>query len=71
MISRMTIPVQAGQAVHIQQILGCASRGLLQDLGSRFPRLRHLFADSGYSGPLVGLLGPPTKFTTLNLQLVF
>jgi putative transposase len=26
---------------------------LLQDLAGRFPRLRHLFADNGYSGPLV------------------
>ncbi len=25
---------------------------LLQDLAGRFPRLRHLFADSGYTGPL-------------------
>jgi transposase len=26
---------------------------LLQDLQGRFPRLRHLFADSGYTGPLI------------------
>lgn len=26
---------------------------LLQDLTGRFPRLRHLFADSAYTGPLV------------------
>jgi transposase len=31
----------------------CAAPLLLQDLQHRFPRLCHLFADQGYSGPLI------------------
>jgi transposase len=31
----------------------CGAPLLLQDLQGRFPRLSHLFADSGYTGPLI------------------